>query len=239
MKLLFGGTAAALLLGIAASSSADAATARCGMTIRGKVKLTQDLNCVGQRPPTLVGPRAHLDLNGNTIFCGPPTASINLRGQGALIRNSSLIGGLDDCTVQLLDRGGVRNLRVSTLEPSALIIRSDSNEVVFSEFYNNNLGPITNPAVHVRSGRYNLISDNFISNDQTALLIEGHRTVVVSNQISVLEPGHDGIRVSGNFTRVMGNELVSSCIVVDAGTIENEVLANEHTSGGDTPVVCE
>lgn len=116
------------LIGVAATSDAEGAQARCGMTIRGEVKLMQDLTCRETRPIRLIGPKAHLDLNGFYLSCGYGTTEnpILMLEQGALLRN----GNLSECTVKLLDRGGhkVRNVGVFTFDHRALIIASDSNE---------------------------------------------------------------------------------------------------------------
>lgn len=230
MKKLIAAAAVSIisLIGVAATSEAEGAEARCGMTIRTKVKLTQDLYCTETtRPLTLSGNRAHLDLNGHAIFCGY-AHSVNLRGQGALIRNGTLM----DCPLRLLEGGGhkVRNLTVDTLEPSALVIRSDSNEVVFSTLTNHNLGQQAIPAVLVAKGNYNLLSDNQISNDQTALRIEAPRTIVVNNGLSVFREGeHQTVEILSNFNRIMGNHLYGGCIAVDADTIENKIVANDQS----------
>jgi len=217
--------AAAFLLGVAATSPADAAAARCGMTIRGKVKLTQDLDCTGQRPPTLVGPRAHLDLNGFTLTCASWydfSVSFKLRGQGALLRNGELFG----CKVELLERGDhkVRFVNAEVYDGTALLIRSNSNEIVNSGF-----NSVEGDGASVASGNFNLITDSHFGGGYNGLDIN-NRTILVNSGLS---GDNRALVIYGNFNRVLGNDFVEACIS-DYGS-ENVVEANT----GGIPDRCE
>lgn len=202
---------AAVILALGAASwPGEAATVACGSVLRGKARLTGDLDCTGKGPITLVDGRAHLDLNGHTLRCGSSGTQnpLRLRGRGALLRN----GSLSECTVELLEGGDhkVRNVEIDTFDFVGLTISSNSNEVVFSRIETDGVG------MRVLSGNYNLITDNYIFGDGLALEIQ-NRTIVVNNQLAAFSGGGLGLNVVGNLNRVLGNELIEVCISVGDG----------------------
>jgi hypothetical protein len=106
---------------------------------------------------------------------------LKMLGQGTLLRN----GELYECTVQMLDGGGhrLRNIRNYSFNHLALLIRSDSNEVVYSSI------GADDGAAHM-SGNYNLLSDNSIGADASALTVVGNRNVIVqTTSVSWLTEG--------------------------------------------------